>query len=112
MVRQGLRSILDAYDNLTVVGEGADGQDAVIMARSLRPDVVIMDVNLPIIDGIEATRILTQELPSVTVIGISVRNDPQVHHAMTDAGAVAFLTKESAADQLYEVILRQFPVHS
>lgn len=110
MVRQGLRSILEAYDNLTVVGEGADGQDAVIMARSLRPDVVIMDVNLPIIDGIEATRILTQEHPSITVIGISVRNDPQVHHAMTDAGAVAFLTKESAADQLYEVILRHFPV--
>lgn len=112
MVRQGLRSILDAYDNLTVVGEGADGQDAVIMARSLRPDVVIMDVNLPLIDGIEATRILTQEHPSITVIGISVRNDPQVHDAMTEAGAVAFLPKESAADQLYEVILRRFPVQT
>lgn len=112
MVRQGLRSILDAHDNLTVVGEGADGQDAVIMARALCPDVVIMDVNLPIIDGIEATRILTQEHPSITVIGISVRNDPQVHHAMTDAGAVAFLPKESAADQLYEVILRSFPLQA
>jgi len=112
MVRQGLRSILDAHDNLTVVGEGADGQDAVVMARSLRPDVVIMDVNLPIIDGIEATRILTQEHPSIMVIGISVRNDPQVHDAMTEAGAVAFLPKESAADQLYEVILRAFPVQA
>ncbi len=110
MVRQGLRSILDAHENLTVVGEGADGQDAVIMARALRPDVVIMDVNLPLIDGIEATRILTQEDPSLTVIGISVRNDPQVHHAMTEAGAAAFLPKESAADQLYDVILRRFPV--
>lgn len=112
MVRQGLRSILDAHDNLTVVGEGADGQDAVIMARALHPDVVIMDVNLPIIDGIEATRILTREHPSITVIGISVRNDPQVHHAMTEAGAAAFLPKESAADQLYEVILRAFPVRA
>ena len=112
MVRQGLRSILDGYDNLTVVGEGADGQDAVIMARSLRPDVVIMDVNLPIIDGIEATRILYREHRSIAVIGISVRNDPQVRHAMTDAGAVAFLPKESAADQLYEVILRHVPVPS
>ena len=112
MVRQGLRSILDAYDNLTVVGEGADGQDAVIMARSLHPDVVIMDVNLPLIDGIEATRILTQEHQSITVIGISVRNDPQVHDAMTAAGAVAFLPKESAADQLYETILRHFPVQA
>ena len=112
MVRQGLRSILDAHDNLTVVGEGADGQDAVIMARTLHPDVVIMDVNLPIIDGIEATRILTQEHPAITVVGISVRNDPQVHHAMTEAGAAAFLPKESAADQLYEVILRAFPVRA
>ncbi len=112
MVRQGLRSILEGYDNLTVVGEGADGQDAVIMARSLRPDVVIMDVNLPIIDGIEATRILYLEHQSIVVIGISVRNDPQVHHAMSEAGAVAFLPKESAADQLYEVIRRHFPVPS
>jgi DNA-binding NarL/FixJ family response regulator len=103
---------LDAYDNLTVVGEGADGQDAVIMARSLHPDVVIMDVNLPLIDGIEATRILTHEHQCITVIGISVRNDPQVHDAMTAAGAVAFLPKESAADQLYETILRHFPVQA
>ncbi len=112
MVRQGLRSILDGYDNLTVVGEGADGQDAVIMTRTLLPDVVIMDVNLPIIDGIEATRILYREHQSIAVIGISVRNDPQVAHAMTEAGAVAFLPKESAADQLYEIILRHCSVPS
>jgi len=109
MVRQGLRSILDGYANLIVVGEGADGQDAVVMVRSLRPDVVIMDVNLPLIDGIEATRIVSREYPSIAVIGISVRNDPQVHVAMTEAGAVAFLPKESAASQLYEIILRHCP---
>ena len=94
------------------VMERVAGQDAVIMARSLRPDVVIMDVNLPIIDGIEATRLLMQQDPSITIIGISVRNDPQVRQAMTDAGAVAFLPKESAADQLYEVILRSFSVEA
>ena len=112
MVRQGLRSILDGYTNLTVVGEAADGQDAVIMARSLRPDVVVMDVNLPLIDGIEATRILCRELDPITVIGISVRNDPQVKLAMTEAGAAAFLPKESAAGQLYEVIINHCPVES
>jgi PAS domain S-box-containing protein len=109
MVRQGLRSILDSYGDLDVVGEAADGQDAVIMARSLRPDVVVMDVNLPLVDGIEATRILRQEHQAITVIGISVRNDPQVRHAMTDAGAVDFLPKESAASRLYEVILNHCP---
>jgi CheY-like chemotaxis protein len=109
MVRQGLRSILDSYGDLDVVGEAADGQDAVIMARSLRPDVVVMDVNLPLVDGIEATRILRQEHQAITVIGISVRNDPQVRHAMTDAGAADFLPKESAASRLYEVILNHCP---
>ncbi len=112
MVRQGLRSILDSYADLDVVGEAADGQDAVVMARSLRPDVVVMDVNLPLLDGIEATRILCREQSSITVIGISVRNDPQVKLAMTDAGAVAFLPKESAASRLYEVILNHCPVKS
>ncbi len=112
MVREGLRSILDSYDDLDVVGEAADGQDAVIMARSLQPDVVVMDVNLPLLDGIEATRILRREHEAITVIGISVRNDPQVSTAMTEAGAAAFLPKESAASRLYEVILRHYPVAS
>ena len=112
MVRQGLRSILDSYEDVNVVGEAADGQDAVIMARSLHPDVIVMDVNLPLIDGIEATRILCQEGSRSTVIGISVRNDPEVGLAMTEAGAVAFLTKESAASNLHDVILRHSPLLS
>ena len=87
MVRQGLRSILDSYTDLTVVGEAANGQDAVIMARSLQPDVVVMDVNLPLIGGVEATRLLRREHSSMAIIGISVRNDPQVKLAMTEAGA-------------------------
>lgn len=110
MVRQGLRSILDSYADLTVVGEAADGQDAVVMARSLNPDVVVMDVNLPLIDGIEATRLLHRDHRSIAVIGISVRNDPQVKLAMTEAGAVDFLPKESAAVQLYDIILRHCPI--
>ena len=112
MVRQGLRSILDSYADLDVVGEAADGQDAVIMARSLRPDVVVMDVNLPLLDGVEATRILRREQDDITIIGISVRNDPQVRSAMTEAGAVDFLPKESAASRLYEIILNHCPVKS
>ncbi|MCC2641426.1 MAG: hypothetical protein K0S45_1839 [Nitrospira sp.] len=112
MVRQGLRSILDSYADLNVVGEAADGQDAVIMSRSLHPDVVVMDVNLPLLDGIEATRIMCREHEAITIIGISVRNDPQVKLAMSEAGAAAFLPKESAASQLYEVILNHCPVKS
>jgi len=112
MVRQGLRSILDSYTDLTVVGEAADGQEAIVMARALRPDVVVMDVNLPLLDGVEATRRLRREHASMAVIGISVRNDPQVKVAMTEAGAVDFLPKESAAGQLYDIILRHCPMSS
>jgi CheY-like chemotaxis protein len=112
MVRQGLRSLLESYADFDVVGEAADGQDAVVMARSLNPDVVVMDVNLPLLDGVEATRILRQEHYALTVIGISVRNDPQVRLAMTEAGAAEFLPKESAANRLYEVILNHCPVKS
>ena len=112
MVRQGLRSLLDSYADFEVVGEAADGQDAVVMARSLHPDVVVMDVNLPHLDGVEATRILRHEHTALTVIGISVRNDPQVRLAMTEAGAADFLPKESAANSLYEVILSHCPVKS
>ena len=112
MVRQGLRSLLDSYADFDVVGEAADGQDAVVMARSLNPDVVVMDVNLPLLDGVEATRILRHEHTALTVIGISVRNDPQVRLALTEAGAADFLPKESAANRLYEVILSHCPVKS
>ena len=83
-----------------------------IMARSLRPDAVVMDVNLPLLDGIEATRSFLRDIQGISVIGISVRNDPQVRLAMTDAGAVDFLTKESAASRLYEVILSHCPIKS
>jgi CheY-like chemotaxis protein len=112
MVRQGLRSLLESYADFDVVGEAADGQDAVVMARSLNPDVVVMDVNLPLLDGVEATRILRQEHSDLTIIGISVRNDPQVRLAMTEAGAAEFLPKESAANRLYEVILSHCPAKS
>jgi FixJ family two-component response regulator len=71
-----------------------------------------MDVNLPLLDGVEATRILCHEHDAITVIGISVRNDPQVRTAMTEAGAADFLPKESAANRLYEVILHHCPVRS
>jgi PAS domain S-box-containing protein len=110
MVRQGLRSILDSYPDLTVVGEAGDGQEAVALARQLQPDVVVMDINLPSLNGIDATRLMLREHEAITIIGISVHNDLQVKLAMTDAGAVAFLPKESAASQLYEVILRHCPV--
>jgi PAS domain S-box-containing protein len=104
MVRQGLRSVLDAYADVEVVGEAADGEEAIRLAQSLQPEIIVMDVNMPGIDGIEATRQLRHEQPTIAVVGLSVHNNPQVERAMREAGAAAFLTKEGAVEQLYLAI--------
>ncbi|HEX2056201.1 MAG TPA: PAS domain-containing protein [Nitrospiraceae bacterium] len=104
MLRQGLRSVLDAYADVEVVGEASDGEEAIRLAQSLQPDIVVMDVNMPGVDGIEATRQLRHEQPTIAVIGLSVHNNPRVEQAMREAGVTGFLTKESAVEQLYLAI--------
>jgi CheY-like chemotaxis protein len=104
MVREGLRSVLENYDDLEVVGEAADGLQALEATRSVRPDVVVMDVNMPNLDGISATRRIKQEWPGLAVIGLSVANTTRMQEAMRAAGAAAFLTKECAARELYQAI--------
>lgn len=104
MVRQGLRSILDGYPNLDIIAEAGDGEEAVTLARLLKPDLIVMDVNMPRLDGIEATRRIREELPGTYVVGLSVNEADHIVKSMKAAGASAFLTKESAADHLYETI--------
>jgi PAS domain S-box-containing protein len=106
MVRQGLRGILDGYPDLQVVGEAADGQDAIEVARMWTPDVVVMDVNLPKIDGVEATRQIKAHQPSTVIIGLSVHQASQIEHVLKEAGADGYITKDSAADSLHEAIIR------
>ena len=72
--------------------------------RLLKPDLVVMDVNMPRLDGIEATKRIREELPSTYVVGLSVNEAEHIVKSMRAAGAAAFLTKESAADHLYETI--------
>ncbi|ALA58970.1 response regulator [Nitrospira moscoviensis] len=104
MVRQGLRSLLDGYADLDIIAEAGDGEEAVTLAGLLKPDLVVMDVNLPRLDGIEATKRIRRAHPQTVVVGLSVNQAEHVVRAMREAGAAAFLTKESAADQLYETI--------
>jgi PAS domain S-box-containing protein len=105
MVRQGLRGILDAYEDLHVIGEAADGQEAVESAHALSPDVVVMDVNLPKIDGVEATKLIKAQRPSTVVIGLSVHQANQIQHMFKEAGAAGYVTKDAAADFLHEAII-------
>ncbi|MEX5216421.1 MAG: PAS domain S-box protein [Nitrospiraceae bacterium] len=104
LVRQGLRGILESYTNIQIVGEAADGLEAVRLAGEYQPDVVIMDVNLPKLDGIEATRLIKQSFPPMTVIGLSVQKSAQVESAMKAAGASEYLTKDMAEEQLYRAV--------
>ncbi len=104
VVRQGLCSLLAGYDDIEVVGEAANGYEAVEMDRQLQPDIFVMDVTMPKLDGIEATRRIKQQHPATVVIGLSVHNSPQVEKEMRNAGAAAFLNKETAVDQLYKTI--------
>ena len=104
MVRQGLRGLLDAYDDIAIVGEAATGEEAVALAGEVEPDVILMDVNLPGMDGMQSTRRITQASQSVSVIGLSIQDAVEVETAMKEAGAVAFLNKEAALDELYHTI--------
>jgi CheY-like chemotaxis protein len=104
MVRQGLRSLLENHRDVEVVAEAGDGLQAIALTDKLRPDVVVMDLSLPSIDGVEATRQICLAHPSTVVIGLSVHQSHQVEQAIRAAGASAFLTKDCAVDQLYEAM--------
>jgi DNA-binding NarL/FixJ family response regulator len=92
--RQMFRDILESYSDIKVVGEAADGREAVMMATLHRPDLVIMDIALPHVNGIDATRNIKKALPRTLVIGMSGNYSPQVYSAMRTAGAVSFMCKE------------------
>jgi signal transduction histidine kinase/ActR/RegA family two-component response regulator len=104
VLRQGLRSLLENYDDVEVVGEASDGEQAVNIVERERPTLVVMDMNMPKLNGIEATRRITAFYPDVTVIGLSVNTDDENHDAMLRAGAKLAVNKEAAFEQLYDAI--------
>jgi PAS domain S-box-containing protein len=105
MVRQGLCGLLDAYEDIQVVGEASNGKEALELAQKLQPHIILMDVTMPDIDGIEVTKRIKCDHPHMLVIGMSVHGAEQVERAMTNAGASAFIHKEAAVDQLHQTIL-------
>lgn len=104
MVRQGLRAILEGFEDVLVIGEATNGEEAVSLVAEVMPDVILMDVNMPKMDGIEATKQITAAHPSAIVVGLSVDNSPPVIEAMKEAGAATFVTKDAAAEQLHHAI--------
>ena len=104
MVRQGLRTVLDAYADVELIGEAGTGEEAIRLVDHLRPTVVVMDINMSKMDGIEATRYIKLRYPETIVIGLSVNADKEKEEAMKRAGAVLLMTKEAAVEQLYDAI--------
>ena len=105
MLREGLRSVLDGYADIEVVGEASNGEEAVDMTERLRPSLVLMDINMPKMSGVDATARIKTRHPEIVVLGLSVQAGHEPHLAMLKAGATRLLTKEAAVDQLHHAIL-------
>lgn len=104
IMREGLRSIIEEQADLEVVAEAADGEMAIEAARQFHPDVVLMDVNMPKMNGLEATRRIKAEFPRITVIGLSMHGDRKMALAMEEAGVSAYLSKGGSFEVLCSTI--------
>ena len=100
IVREGLRTLLGQQPDLEVVGEAADGRDAVTQARLLRPDVIVMDIAMPELNGVEATRLILAELPQARVVALSMYADRRFVAEILRAGALGYVLKDGAFEEL------------
>ena len=101
MVRETLRSVLEGYPNLAVVGEASNGEEAVQLVHELTPSVVVMDINMPKLNGIDATMRIKKSYPQVVIVGLSVSATDTHRREMQGAGATALISKYMAVEQLY-----------
>ena len=105
IMQQLLRDILQRYPDICVVGEAHNGEDAILQSIKLTPTVVVIDINLPTISGMEATRLIKLQRPCTTVIGLTAGVPDQILTAMLEAGAAAVLSKEDVLNSLYPTIV-------
>jgi len=103
-VRHGLRRLLDAQPDLTVVGEADDGRAALQRVQELDPDVVVMDISMPGMSGLSATRVLKEARPHVAIVVLTRHADDAYLHEMLRAGAAAFVLKQSSSTELIQAI--------
>jgi DNA-binding NarL/FixJ family response regulator len=109
LIRSGIRRVLDQYDDVRIIAEATNGVQAIQYARLLTPDVILMDLKMPEMDGVQATRIIKQEHPDCVVIGLSVVQTGPMREALLQAGAATFLSKDCVAMELYAAIQKLLP---
>lgn len=104
VVRQGVRRFLETQPSLEICAEAANGQEAVEKTLSLKPDIVILDLSMPVMNGVEAARQIRQLVPSAKIIVFSMHDFAQLAETVKQAGADAYVSKSSRVDKLYEAI--------
>lgn len=100
VVRDGLSALLDDPPRYTVIGTACDGREAAAMARKLNPDVVIIDIAMPELNGVDATKRMLAEMPDLRIIALSMHSDKRYISGMLQAGALAYVRKESAFEEI------------
>jgi len=104
MVREGLRLLMESQPDMRVVGEAANGQEALLKARELQPDVVVMDLSMPQLNGLQATERMKTESPGIKVVAITANEDESYLRQLCKVGAAGYVLKRSASDELVKAI--------
>ncbi len=104
IMRQGLRSLIEKTSDIELVAEAETGRDAVKLAREINPDVIIMDIGLPDINGVEATKQIVSENPEIKVLALSMHSDQRYVKSFLKAGGKGYVCKEDAFDELDQAI--------
>ncbi len=104
IIRQGLAGLLSSEPDIEIIGEASNGAQAVNLARSLHPNIIVMDISMPVLNGVEATREICRDFPDIKVIGLSMHEEGELSSAIRQAGAVAYVTKGGAPQALIQAI--------
>jgi DNA-binding NarL/FixJ family response regulator len=104
MIREGLRLLIDSQPDMRVVGEAANGNEVLSQARTLKPDLVVMDLSMPELDGLQATEALKSECPEIKVVALTAHEDEGYLRQLCKMGAAGYVLKRSAGDELVRAI--------
>jgi two-component system response regulator NreC len=102
--RRGLRSLLEPFAEWQICGEAVDGMDAIQQFKTLRPDIVVMDITMPQLNGLEATKLIKQQSPDTQVVIITQHDSPQIRNVALQSGATSFVTKSAVGSELVSAV--------